>query len=553
MKLETDESGAQVGRFYRGGKEVRFDGLVETRSVYSKDEVVAADDDVVVESEKILEPELNGKNDAAVLEVKKPEEVEKIVQPEPSKDVAPASTSTKTPEKAKPADLFKVVEPRPLETSQEVAVYLSHVETVDMVWVSRLEEEEAIQALMANLTELQETLTKATRKKAGAVFGAVYSDDGELYRAVLKDKAGPGKVTIHYMDFGNSDVVPVEALMNLPAHLAVVPAYAIPVHFSSGLEASPENLDLVRTTLDVGNLTVTVVDGKGHFKIDGREVFGNPALAQVAEVEHDQSPVLVKPQEQEVPAEAVEIPKKEEPKPDENIEEEIAAAPPVVKDLIKKFSVQSPQEGEVESGAGGAPGPTIAVGQTDLVQPQKSQKIPNIVQVVREQTSPVKSRPLENGVIEPVAVSERKIKSWVKGEAVVAKFPGTGWKTAVVVECDQDGVLISTKLGAASFLVDHADVKSSCLPTDALNLLERDLNRNVRQVSEEAATSGLASRVTNKEKVNSWIDGNRLSTSRLKTLQTLPASSELGKYSTTSSGSRHLQAVIATGNVELNR
>merc|ERR1719500_982536 len=143
LKLETDESGAQVGRFYRGGKEVRFDG--------------------VVESEKILEPELNGKNDAAVLEVKKPEEVEKIVQPEPSKDVAPASTSTKTPEKAKPADLFKVVEPRPLETSQEVAVYLSHVETVDMVWVSRLEEEEAIQALMANLTELQETLTKATR------------------------------------------------------------------------------------------------------------------------------------------------------------------------------------------------------------------------------------------------------------------------------------------------------------------------------------------------------------------------------------------------------
>ena len=562
MKLETDESGAQVGRFFRGGKEVRFDGLVETRSVYSKDEVVAADDDVVVESEKNLEPELNGKNDAAVLEVKKPEEVEKTVQPEPSKDVAPVSTSTKTPEKAKPADLFKMVEPRPLETSQEVPVYLGHVETVDKVWVSRLEDEEAIEALMANLTDLQETLTKATRKKAGAVFGAVYSDDGELYRVVVKDKAGPGKVTIHYMDFGNSDVVAVEALMNLPGHIAVIPCYAIPVHFSSGLEASPENLALVRTTLDVENLTVTVVDGKGHFKIDGREVFGNPALAQVAEVEHDESPVLAKPQEEEVPAEAVEVSKKDGPKPDENIEEEVAAAPPVVKDLIKKFSVTSPQEGEVEcggkiAGAAGAcgdtaaPGPTIAaVGQTDLVQPQK---IPNMV--VGEQTSPVKSRPLENGVIEPV--SERKIKSWVTGDAVVAKFPGTGWKAAVVMDCDEHGVLISTKPGAASFLVDHADVKSSCVPTDALNLLERDLNRNVRQVSDVAATrgqAGLASSVSNTEKVNSWIDDNRqvrhLSNFGQKTL---PASSELAKYSTTSSGSRHLQAVIATGNVELNR
>ena len=107
MKLETDESGAQVGRFYREGKEVRFDGLVETRSVYSKDEVVPAEDDVVVESEKILEPELNGKNDAAVLEVK-PEKVEKIVQSDSSQAVAPAQV--KESEKVKPAELFKVVE-----------------------------------------------------------------------------------------------------------------------------------------------------------------------------------------------------------------------------------------------------------------------------------------------------------------------------------------------------------------------------------------------------------------------------------------------------------
>ena len=541
MKLERDESGAKVGRFYREGKEVRFDGLVESRTAYSKEEVVAADDDVVVESEKILEPELNGKNDAAELEVKKPEKTEQIVQPDPIQAEATTSTKTKTPEKVEkvePAELFKKVEPRPLETEQEVAVYVVHVESVDRVWVSRLQEDEAIVALMADLAELQKTLTKASRKKAGAVFGAVYPGDGEFYRVVLQDRAGPGMVTVHYMDFGNSDVIPVETLLNLPGHIASLPAYSIPINFSSGLEASPENLDLVRNTLEADNLTVTMVDGKGHFKIDGRKVFCSsqdfPALTPVAEVERPAvAPVYEVPVE--VPAEAVEVPKKDEPKSEENIEEEIVPAPSVVKDLIKKFS--EPSGPDVEAENAGA-----AAAKTALNQSQQPRKIPTGIQGAGE-------GPEETAVTECVD----KIKKWVNGEQVVAKFPGIGWRSAVVLDCTESGVMISTSLDGSMIMVDHCDVKSDSVPSDALNLLERDLNRNVRPVRGDAATSRTEA-VPAVTKINIRTEDN-MSARPLSNIgqKTLPASSELGKYSTTASGSRHLQAVIAMRNYELNR
>ena len=536
MKLERDESGAKVGRFYREGKEVRFDGLVESRTAYSKEEVVAADDDVVVESEKILEPELNGKNDAAELEVKEPEKTEQIVQPDPIQAEATTSTKTKTPEKVEkvePAELFKKVEPRPLETEQEVAVYVVHVESVDRVWVSRLQEDEAILSLMADLAELQKTLTKASRKKAGAVFGAVYPGDGEFYRVVLEDRAGPGLVTVHYMDFGNSDVIPVETLLNLPGHIASLPAFSIPINFSSGLEASPENLDLVRNTLEADNLTVTMVDGKGHFKIDGRKVFCSsqdfPALTPVAEVERPSvAPVYEVPVE--VPAEAVEVPKKDEPKSEENIEEEIVPAPSVVKDLIKKFS--EPSGPDVEAERAGAV----------LNQSQQPQKIPTGIQGAGE-------GPEETAVTE----CADKIKKWVNGEQVVAKFPGIGWRSAVVLDCTESGVMISTSLDGSMIMVDHCDVKSDSVPSDALNLLERDLNRNFRPVRSEAATSRTEA-VPAVTKINIRTEDN-MSARPLSNIgqKTLPASSELGKYSTTASGSRHLQAVIAMRNYELNR
>ena len=562
LKLETDESGARVGRFYRGGKEVKFDGLVETRTVFSKDEVMAADDDVVVESEEILQPELKGKNGAAVLEEKVSEKVEKIVQPEPTQTVAPVQ-ATKTAGKENQAELFKMVEPRPLEINKEVAVYMAHVESVSRVWVSRVENEEAIQAMMDQLTDLQKTLTKATRKKPGAVFGVIYSDDGELYRVVLKDKAGPGNVLVQYIDFGNSEVVPVESLMNLPRHIAVVPSYAIPVDFSSGLENSPGNLELVTTTLEQDNLTVTIVDGEGQFKINGREVFGSAAQVSSPEIEPPTLTPVSEQQQEEVPAEAVEIPKKDQTKSDEKIE--VPLPTPVVRDLVKKFDEKSQKElesgGKIDVTAGGdmaVPRPIVAPAvKTDLIKSQKAEKIPqkspNVVQVV-------KSRPLENGVAEPVAepvaltVSEGKTKTWVTGTVVVAKFPGAGWAPAMVLSCGVDGVQISTSLDGIPVLVPHSDVKSSLLPIEALNIMERDLNRNVRMGGEISVKEILPS-VTNTDKVSNWIDHNNMSAtpSINQGIEPLPANLELGRYSTTSAGSRHLQTLIGTGNYELNR
>ena len=510
--------------------------MVETRSVYDKEKVAAseaAEDDVVLESEKVLDPKLNGKNDAAVPEVREPEKVEKVVKPEPSQ----------SPEKVKPAELFKMVGPRPLEPDQEVAVFMTHVESVDRVWVSRLEEEEALLALMDELAELQEGLTKATRKKAGAVFAAVFSGDGELYRVALKEKAGPGEVTVLYMDFGNSEVIPVEALLNIPGHIAALPSYSIPVDFRSGLEDSPENQERVRKTLEEDNLTVTMVEGRGHFKIAGKEVLGSQAsqaLPQLSEGEQDQSQDQVESQEEEeekeeeVPAEAVKVPKKDDPKP-EKIEEEVALAPSVVRDLVKKFSEKLPSEGEVVSGGKMAVAAAGDIAGRHLVQ---------------QESLSAHSRPLENGL----TVGEGESQAWEAGDSVVARFPGGQWQPGVVLECSQAGVLVSTSLGGgSSALVAHSDVKSSSLPSDALNLLERDINRNVPRAGKEGPPSVIPGQ---KEKTNNntWSGGKKVALSLSHSgQQPLPVSSELAKYSSTSSGSRHLQAVIARGNLETNR
>ena len=139
----------------------------------------------------------------------------------------------------------------------------------------------------------------------------------------------------------------------------------------------------------------------------------------------------------------------------------------------------------------------------------------------------------------------------------------------MVLDCTETGVMISTSLDGSMIMVDHCDVKSDSVPSDALNLLERDLNRNFRPVRGEAATSRTeavpaVTKINTRtednmsarplSKINIRIEDN-MSARPLSNIgqKTLPASSELGKYSTTASGSRHLQAVIAMRNYELNR
>ena len=60
--LDTEQSGNRLGRFYEDGREIKWDNLVETKSVFDKKANLNLDEennaDVVVESETVIQEEI---------------------------------------------------------------------------------------------------------------------------------------------------------------------------------------------------------------------------------------------------------------------------------------------------------------------------------------------------------------------------------------------------------------------------------------------------------------------------------------------------------------
>merc|ERR1719318_1580036 len=170
----------------------------------------------------------------------------------------------------------------PAESGQDVAVFVVHVESVKKVWVCR-EDEVRVSLLMDKLARLGEELKPAPRMKKGAVYGARFSQDGELYRVVLKE-AGEGKVVVQFIDFGNKETKEEKELYDIPEEIGIEPAAAFEVSVKNNFEETDGNREVVEELLDGGNLTVAVTEVGAVFKINGEEVVFNQADANTSNI-----------------------------------------------------------------------------------------------------------------------------------------------------------------------------------------------------------------------------------------------------------------------------
>ena len=122
LVLEKDKIGARVGKFYVEGKEIKWDKKDRVEDENNEDE-----EDIVIESETaVQESEVKKKLDVGktipeVVNVKKHEVVDMKKQ-----EVSPS-----------PPKLIRMIPAIPLESGQDVAVFVALVERVKMVWVFR--------------------------------------------------------------------------------------------------------------------------------------------------------------------------------------------------------------------------------------------------------------------------------------------------------------------------------------------------------------------------------------------------------------------------------
>jgi len=571
LVLEMEETGAKVGKFYASGKEIKWNTVVEAKKMSGSDRVDLEnndEEDVVIESE-IVKKEVQVELVANATEVASVEVHDVSV---PLIAVVPApivELATILPK------LIRLVPSTPFEKGFEVQVFVVHVESVKKVWVSRECDEVRVSLLMDKLARMSEELKPAQRMKKGAVYGTRFSEDGEMYRAVLRDVAGEGRINVQFIDFGNMEVKEEMDLLDIPEDVGTESAAAIAVIFENTLEDSAENRNMVEEKLGEDNLTVTVDEGVTIFKLGGEVVSFDLVASQ-------NTSSLVASEEM-LTMEDLKLPATTAPM--------VGVVDEVHKDeslLMKPSEVVAPPKN----------GPTVAASASTLPHavhvpvcipvPVVPQPVPTrtFAKAISALQSQLQVKPGVAGGKKEPPVAPRHVKEtskakscqWSDGDLVVARWPDGVWRRASIVEVNPSiGQAKVIGEGVEEAVVDLNNVRPHSLPVEALNLIDQGLVRNsvVRQKGDgESHEKRVLPAVVGK--VKDWMDKNmaqlrlgvasstqfeseellspplevssKLSLERIP----LPSSQELSGYSRTSKGSLHIQSVLNTSDVRLS-
>ena len=203
LLVEKDrETGMKVVRFYENKEEVVFDRETE----------VVVEEDVVIESERDV------------------------------KLAAEQEEGVKTGEE--PGHLL--VPGLPLPQSGSVKVVLVLVNSVDVVWVTRVEEEPKVEKMMAALQKRAPQLEDVKAPKVGCVYGARFSEDDVMYRVMVVMVGS--SAAVRFVDYGNCEAKEVSQLVHLPGKMALYPAAALRVELKDNkdVEDSLEHREVVR-------------------------------------------------------------------------------------------------------------------------------------------------------------------------------------------------------------------------------------------------------------------------------------------------------------------
>ena len=164
--------------------------------------------------------------------------------------------------------MLSSTEDNPMETpdddSDHVAVALSYIESVSVVWVPPVAEQEMLDSLMGQLSDMGVKLVPLNNVVMGSMVVARYTEDMELYRATVV-QVRENKATVLFVDFGNYQVCQTSSLYNLPTELTgdKVAPVAIKVVIPGGekWEDTEENREVVEALLEKENLNLNLKMG----------------------------------------------------------------------------------------------------------------------------------------------------------------------------------------------------------------------------------------------------------------------------------------------------
>ena len=108
---------------------------------------------------------------------------------------------------------------------EEMEVVVVHVESVEKVWLVEKQRMPELEELMLKLSSSVPEVLQASDLVPGALCCVRYSEDGELYRARLVE-IRENVVTVQYIDYGNTEEVEADQVLELAAEFKEMEAAA---------------------------------------------------------------------------------------------------------------------------------------------------------------------------------------------------------------------------------------------------------------------------------------------------------------------------------------
>ena len=454
------------------------------------------------------------------------------------------------------------------------------------------------------------------------MFGAKFSEDGELYRAAVVDKEAEDKVKVRFIDFGNTESKnPLTDLFVIPKDIATEPSSSVCVAIDTGLEDTEENQEHVGSLLDEENLTVIVCNGLGQFSLNSKKVVfkaGNKKVVEKPEPKvisqeppknfKETKPIVqcatnANPEKLEKPFVAKNsspIQVNHQKTKESTISQPVAAASSTknTEDTLsttddlrksKEHSDVSPKSATATKDSLSFKSRTLSAGRScevNSVVPEPSSPSPTPVlshdsapskkisksKIFSTAISEIKSQLIpQNNDRNPSKYLQKKLEGcpWSIGDLVVIKSRTGLWQNATVVDTRTEEVMVSSPREKPIW-ISIKDVRSPCIPAEALNAIDKDLNAN-DVVQGRPRDQGDGETADRKDcptappsivgKVKDWMDKNLnsqpvvASPPKLKPAQLgkLPVGPRLIEYCKTNPGSLHVQSVLTTSNMELAR
>ncbi|XP_076034852.1 tudor domain-containing 6-like isoform X2 [Oratosquilla oratoria] len=156
-----------------------------------------------------------------------------------------------------------------------------HLSSDGIVWVHKCSQEEELNSLMDEVHAHCEGISETTQLEVqkGELYGCLYNVDDCWYRGRVVNVLDDKRCEVHYIDYGNTDIVSTDVLRNLPEALCGLKPLAIGCKLRETTKISVDKLkSLVKEGSEIEGQVVEVSNEYSYLEkimIDGKPVLAS--------------------------------------------------------------------------------------------------------------------------------------------------------------------------------------------------------------------------------------------------------------------------------------